>query len=52
MIFLIHFYFAQFHHFDEMDKNGIEYMCSVVESKEKLDKSLDDNLKTTRKQRI
>lgn len=39
-------------YFDEMDKNGIEYMRSVVESKEKLDKSLDDHLKTTRKQRI
>ena len=39
-------------YFDEMDKDGIEYMHSVVESKEKLDKSLDDNLKTNRKQRI
>lgn len=39
-------------YFDEMDKNGIEYMHSVVESKEKLDKSLDDNLKTNREQKI
>lgn len=33
-------------YFDEMDKNSIEYMRSVVESKEKL----DNNLKITRKQ--
>ena len=39
-------------YFDEMDKNDVPYMLSVVDSKEKLEnKSLDNQFKTTKKQK-